>query len=270
MLRRWGRCATLALATQALLVPWPGRGEIPPHPRDLQFEQAVLRLPRPDGRRVQLASGPVVYLAEDHTLPLVEITVGLRVGDFLDPPEKIGTASLTGALLRRGGSRSVSAERLDERVDDLGAHLESSTGVTRGGASLSVPTWVLREGLELLFEILAEPSFQPDRLTSARSSLMESMRRRNEEPLAVLQREWDRLLFGDRHFSTRLMTPTTLNAVGRSDLLDFHRRYWRPPHMIVAVSGDFDPSRLLADLEAGFDRWTNATPAGQRAFSPPA
>ncbi|MGB3563278.1 MAG: pitrilysin family protein [Thermoanaerobaculia bacterium] len=244
--------------------------DIAPHPRALTFGQVSVALPSAEGRAVQLDTGPLVFLAADHTLPLVEIAVALRVGSFLDPPGKVGLASLTGALVRRGGTTQIEAAELDVRIDHLGARLGSFAGITRGGASLSAPTWVLDEALELFVEILREPGFQMEQLRAAKDNLRESMMRRNEDPLEILQREWEWLMFGDDHFSTAPLTLESLEAITRQDLVAHHRRYWRPEHMLLAVSGDFEREKLLARLEELFTGWppSDDPAAGQTASAP--
>ncbi|MGB6361661.1 MAG: hypothetical protein WBG64_03225, partial [Thermoanaerobaculia bacterium] len=43
--------------------------DIAPHPRALTFGQVSVALPSAEGRAVQLDTGPLVFLAADHTLP---------------------------------------------------------------------------------------------------------------------------------------------------------------------------------------------------------
>lgn len=229
--------------------------DVPAHPRELSFGRVAVALPSVDGRAVRLDSGPLVFLAEDHTLPLVEIAVALRVGSFLDPPGKLGLASLTGALVRRAGTAELEAAELDVRIDHLGARLDSFAGIARGGASLSAPSWVLEEALDLFGEILRHPGFQMEQFEAAKDNLRESMMRRNEDPLEILQREWEWLMFGDRHFSTVPLTIGSLEAVTRQDLVTHHRHCWRPENMLLAVSGDFDRKWLLPRLEEMFADW---------------
>jgi zinc protease len=260
---KWVLAFTLALLAD--------RQTIPPHPHALRFPTGTIQLPVPEGRRFQIPRGPAIYLAEDHTLPLVEITVALPIGSFLDPPAKTGLSYLTGTQLRRAGSAQLSADEFDERVDDLGARLESMAGATRSGASLSVPSWALDEGLALFIGMLSAPAYQADRVETARTNLLESMRRRNEDALEILQREWDWLMFGEQHFSNQPIIPATLAAIDRQSLVDFHRRNWRPDAMILAVSGDFDPQEMLSRLGLAFADWPHVDTAAEApAWPPPA
>ena len=70
-------------------------------PRTMTFKPVEFTPPEPD--RVVLDNGMVVYLLEDHELPLVTVSATMKTGSWLDPADKIGLASLTGALMRTGG-----------------------------------------------------------------------------------------------------------------------------------------------------------------------
>jgi predicted Zn-dependent peptidase len=250
------------LAVLATLAAAAAGGEIPPHPSLLRFPGEVFAPPEARELRTELPSGAVVFALRDPSLPLIDVSVALRIGSFLDPPGQTGLASLTGALVRRGGAEGLPADELDERVARLGARLDSSTGLRRGGASLAVTSATLEEGLELLFSALREPAFEPARIEVALAGLSENMRRRNESPLDVLEREWEWLLLGRDHYSTRPVTPVTLDAIGRDDLVRFHRRHWRPEAMVFAISGDLRKERLMPLLERHLGAWPGAAETG--------
>jgi len=261
----------LAWGFFASVIAWCETPELPTHPHRLQFSEERIRLPTVTGRRIQLTSGPVVFLAEDHSLPLVEISLALPVGSFLDPSEGVGLSYLTATQIRRGGAGDLDADRFDDRADFLGVRLHTMSGSTRSGATLSVPSWALTDGLDLLFAMLTQPSFQQDRLAVSRSNLLESLTRRNEDPLEVLEREWAWLMVGEDHFTTRLMTGASLENLDRRSLVEFHRDHWRPDRMVLAVSGDFHRQTLLSSLESRFIAWPrpdrNESPSG---WPPPA
>jgi predicted Zn-dependent peptidase len=139
----------------------------------------------------------------------------------------------------------------------LGARIQSFAGFTRSAASLSVPTWAFDEALDLLFEVLSSPAFQEDRLASAKANLRESMSRRNQDPLEILDREWQWLVFGRQHFSSSALTTSSLDAIDRLALARFHGTYWRPENFVIAVSGDFQADEILASLEERLALWPN-------------
>jgi zinc protease len=196
-----------------------------------------------------------VYIVEDHTLPLVDITVAVHSGDWLDPVERAGRASFTGSLVRRGGTASRAPDAFDEQADFLGADIESVGNITRSGATLNVSSPSLGEGLDLFCEMIRSPRFDAQRVAVARDNLRESLGRRTDNPLEVLSREWGRLLYGPDHPRVREVTPRHLETLTPDELAAFHRATWRPDSMVVAMSGDVATADALARLETCFAGW---------------
>jgi predicted Zn-dependent peptidase len=206
----------------------------------------------------------VVFIAEDRALPLVNISLTLRVGSWLDPEGKEGLASFTGSQMRRGGTKSLNAEELDERLDFLAAQASTGIGGTSGRASLNCLTDNLDEALGLFVEILREPRFQEDRLALAREQSLQAMKKRNDDSADIEAREWNVLLNGEDHFTNRFTTEASLEAITRDDLVVFHREHGHPSTMIAAVSGSFETSDMLRRLEEAFADWP-----GSPADTPP-
>ncbi|HEV8632069.1 MAG TPA: pitrilysin family protein [Thermoanaerobaculia bacterium] len=266
MVRRLGALSVL-LALVMGSAPLLGQAPTPAHPRELRFTPRPFVVPAAEPYRHQLANGVVVYVVEDHALPLVDVALALRAGDYLDPADGVGTAGLTAAMLLRGGTTSLPPDAFDERADLLGAQLSSTAGSVRAGATLACPSWVLEEALDLFFDMLRAPRFDEARLQAAKSNLLASFAQRNDDAADVLDREWDYLLYGPDHYLSRQLTAARLAAVGRERLAAFHRRYWQPRGMVLAISGDVDTKALLAGLERRFTGWTPGEPA---PWPPPA
>lgn len=239
------------------------------HPRELTFAPLDFQVPNAEQHRHVLPSGVTVYVVEDHALPLVDVTVQVRVGSFLEPAAEAGLASLTGSMLRQGGAGDWSAEELDERADFLAAELGSSTGSTSGSAAVNCLSNVVPECLDLLFAMMQRPRFQQDRLAIATGNLLEGMKQRNDDAGNILEREWGWLLYGSEHFNTRLSTAGTIGAIDRDDLAAFHRRWWHPRNMVVAVAGAVDTEQILAQLEQRFAAWPAAEAAAEQTPWPP-
>jgi predicted Zn-dependent peptidase len=255
-------------AALSLLLAAPAAGEqapaIPDHPDKLRFEPIAFAPPAAADHRVVLRNGMVVFIAEDRTLPLVNIALTVRTGRYLDPAGKEGLAELTGAQIRRGGTRTLSAEQLDEKLDFLAAQVGSGISDTAGSASLNCLSDNLDQALALFVEMLREPRFQEDRLALAKEQALQAMKKRNDDPADIEAAELTALLYGEGHFTNRLPTEASLKAITREDLVSFHRRYYQPAHMIAAVSGAFTRAEMVRRLEAAFGRW----PSNRMAVPP--
>ena len=228
---------------------------IPDNPEKLVFAPIAYTPPVARDYRVVLKNGMVVYIAEDPTLPLVNIELTLRTGSYLVPAGKEGLAGLTGSQIRRGGTKTMTAEQLDEKLDFLAANVGTSIGETSGRASLNTLRDNLDESLKVFVEMLKEPRFQEDRLALAKEQALQEMKKRNDDSGDIESREWNVLLNGESHFTNRFTTQASVKAITRDDLVAFHRRFFHPANMIAAVSGSFSKAVMIQKLEAAFAGW---------------
>ena len=248
-----------ALATALLTLPAAGQ-EIPDRFDKLSFRPLTYEPPSARDHRVVLKNGMVVFIAEDRALPLVNIAITVRVGSWLEPAGKEGLAALTGSLVRRGGTKNLTAEDLDERLDFLAAQVSTGISNTSGSASLNCLADNLDESLRIFVDMLREPRFQEDRLALAKEQALQEMKKRNDDSADIEAREWNVLLYGEDHFTNRFSTEGSVNGITRGDLVGFHRQYVHPANMIAAVSGAFSRAEMLRKLETAFAAWPGPRP----------
>lgn len=223
-----------------------------PDPRKMTFPE--VRFEPPAHRRVELPSGTILYLLEDHEVPLVNVQVLVRTGSVLEPSEKAGLAEIMGQVLRTGGTRTYQAQLLNETVEGMGAILETSVGREAGRASLSVLSPDLERGLDLLAEVLRYPAFAEEDVGRARERKIEEIRRSNDDPGTIAFRELRKAVYG-RDPRGRSPTPEGVSSISRVDLVDFHGRFFHPDRIIAGVSGDFTEEKLLQLWEKSFGGW---------------
>jgi len=230
-------------------------GTIPDRPEQLQFSPLNYEPPDPADFRVQLRSGPVAYVASDRELPLVDILVLVHTGNYLDPKGQEGLGVITGYLLSQGGTRSWTADDLEERLAFLAANLSSGVNDTQGSVRMNLLSKDLDEGLAILREVLTEPRFQQDKLDLRKEQLLQSMRQRNDDSANIEARERYFLAYGDDFWSNQYETEHSIQSITRDDVKAFHRRWFHPDNFVVAACGDFDRADMIARLEGLFADW---------------
>jgi predicted Zn-dependent peptidase len=219
--------------------------------------------------RTVLAGGVPAYLVEDPSLPMVELRILIRGGQFDEPRGKEGLASLAASLARTGGAGARSPEQVDEELDFLAANLALSVDDVQGAASLSILSKDLDAGLAILWDVLRVPTFKADKLEVLKAQVMEDMKARNDRTASIEAREVNRLFYGDFPLN-RLPTKASIESVTREDLQAFHRWWVQPRHFLVAAAGAFRKEDLVRKLEAAFKDWPGSgDPAAARAAVPP-
>ncbi len=226
-------------------------------PRTMTFQPVEFSPPEPE--RMILENGMVVYLLEDHELPLVSVTVTMRTGSWLDPIDKIGLASMTGAVMRTGGGGGLSAEQVDAELEQFAGDVSIGIGRQSGSASLDVLSKDVPRGLEILAGLLRRPTFEPARVELAKLQAIEGIRRRQDNPGSIVGREFAKVLYGADHPSARESSLDSITRITREDLVTFHRDTISPNGMILGVTGDFKKDEMLAALRKVFGDWKKGT-----------
>jgi len=233
----WSGCAGRATDYKSLKYPKLG---------DIQI---------PEVRQVTLAGGMRLFLLEDHELPLVNVSVRIRTGSLYEPAEKIGLASITGEVMRTGGTASKTGDELDEELEAIAASVETSIGLNSGSASMSVLKRDLDKGLSILADVLMNPAFREDKIQLAKMQAGSSIARRNDSVGAIAGREFDKLIYGADSVYARHTEYATIGSITRDDLVEFHRKYFGPNNAMLAVWGDFDTEQMIEKIEKAFDGW---------------
>jgi zinc protease len=232
-------------------------------PRTLSYPELHFAPLKP--RTVELGGGRQLLLLPDHDVPLVRVYVLVEGGSILDPQGREGLAALTLRSLKSGGAGALSAEKVEDRLDELGTTITAFAGLESSTLSL----WSLRKNFEpswqLLVDMLMKPGFEAARLDTEKKSDLEEIRRRWDEPVPTARVIWNELLFGRSQPEGRRTSAASIEAIRRADLVDFHRRSLQGKRLLIAVCGDFEPARVTAMAKGAFASWPTAKPQASTA-----
>ncbi|UCE46589.1 MAG: insulinase family protein [Phycisphaerales bacterium] len=209
----------------------------------------------PEVEQVTLANGMRLFLLEDHELPLINISVRIRTGSVYEPAVKIGLASITGQVMRTGGTASKTGDELDEELEAIAASVETGIGLNSGSASMSVLKGDLDKGLSILADVLMNPAFREDKIQLAKMQANSMIARRNDQVGAVAGREFDKLIYGPDSVYARHEEYATIGSITRDNLVAFHKKYFGPNNAMLAVWGDFDTKQMAKKIEQAFEKW---------------
>jgi zinc protease len=222
--------------------------------RPIMLPELIFKVPEPE--RIELTNGMIVYLFEDHLLPVVSVYASIRAGQIYEPVEKAGLAALTGAVMRSGGTKTVRARELDEKLEFIAAHCTTDIGRDMATASLTARTENLDEAFGIFADILRNPAFEETRIELEKQKVIERFRREDDEPYDVVSREFRKIVYGDHPYSRRIEGyPGAIEKITRADLSAFHSRYFQPNNIILGVAGDFSRDDMLAKLTKYFGDW---------------
>ena len=146
-------------------------------------------------------------------------------------------------LLRSGGSGTRTPGQLDAELERLGASIDSNIGETTGTVSFSTLAENTAAVLALFRDLLTSPAFRLDRVDVAKSTLLNGVSRRNDDPEELLGREFRALAYGAGSAQGRRPEYSSIAAAGRAEIVAFYRRYFFPANTMLADFGGFQERR---------------------------
>lgn len=204
-------------------------------------------------------NGIQFFLLEDRELPLIDVNVDVRTGGVMVPNDQAGLASLTGSVMRSGGTASYPADSLNKLLENNAANMSSYVTFTRGGAGINVLKEDFDEILPIFIDMLTHPAFPEEKIELAKTQAKTAISRRNDSPGQIAAREFDQLIYGEDSKYGRTTEYATINNITREDMVAFHNKYYTGKNMQVGVVGDFDAEVMKEKLTKAFA----AVPAGQ-------
>ncbi|HKN47357.1 MAG TPA: pitrilysin family protein [Candidatus Polarisedimenticolia bacterium] len=248
-------CLASGPLAHILLAADPAAPSPPADPRALTYPPLSIAFPKPE--KLFLPNGLLVYLFEDHELPLVDLAFYMAAGSIYDPPEEVGVAGLTARLMITGGTAEMTPDQVDQAIESMPAQLSIDAGSDSVSGSLSTLKARFPEALAILASMLRSPRFDASRLDLEKAQVVESIRRRWDTPAMTAGLNFRLLVYGPASPWARLETPESIGRIGRNDLLDWTARYVRPNNLIMGVAGDFEPGAMKKLLRDTFGAWKN-------------
>jgi zinc protease len=220
--------------------------------------------------RFVLPNGLVVFLLENHDLPIVTGQANVRSTPSWIPNDKVGLGAITGQVMRTGGSSRHSGDALDDRLAAIGASIGASIGADIASASFHCLSENTAEVVGLLGEILRTPAFPEDKIELARVGLRRTIAGRNDEMVPMLFRIANEVAQGKDSPFARKPEYATIEAIRREDCVKLHDQVYDPGRMVLAVYGDFRSADMKQLLTATLGDWKGAGgPAPELPPPPP-
>ncbi|MBI4721616.1 MAG: insulinase family protein [Candidatus Stahlbacteria bacterium] len=220
---------------------------------ELKFNPIEWRHPEP--KRIQLDNGIVLYVLEDHELPLIDGSGFIKAGAVYDTEDKVGLSEITARVIRAGGTKNRSPEEIDSIIEYNAARIEFNI---EEDAAVSCGFSALKENMDEVLDIFADivmnPAFREDKFSVEMEKLKEEIRRRNESPMEVAFVNFTKKLRRG-HPTGRFPTIATVNKITQQDVIEFHEKYYRPNNLILSIAGDFEVDSLVNKLNKAFKKW---------------
>jgi zinc protease len=200
-------------------------------------------------KRVKLDNGMIVLISPQHNLPMVTAALAFDAGARRDPKGKEGLAHLTADSIMEG-TRTMSAEELNRKVDFLGSAMDVEAGSDYATASFTSLKRYWRDTLKLLAGVLTDPGLRDDDIARKQAEQIAGLKAAEEEAGYVAQITFLKQVFGEGSPYGHLPDGTVdaVQKLSAQDVRNFYHEFYRPDGVVAAVAGDIDPDEVVKAL----------------------
>ncbi|MBE2205623.1 MAG: insulinase family protein [Chthoniobacterales bacterium] len=216
-------------------------------------------------QKFTLSNGFRLLVREDSRLPLVSINAVFRGGLLGETKENNGITQLfTRTILK--GTKTRSAEQIASQIESTGGSISSQGGNNSFSVSVNVMQPDLSKGLEILSDVLRDPTFPDREVALEKTSLLAGIKAEEEQPTAVGRNLVREHLFGTHPYSLRNNgSPGSVSSLTQAQLKEFQKEFVTGKNGVISVFGDVRADEVRELVEKYFSE----LPAGHLAFENP-
>jgi zinc protease len=212
-------------------------------------------------RALDIGGGEQVWFEEDHTVPMVAVSIALPAGSVYDPANRPGLAAFAAYMLNEGAG-DIRSEAFQAEIANRAIQLSMSPDRDCLVITLTTLSAQAKDAFRLLALALRQPRFDADAIERVRAQMLQSLQQESSDPASVAVRRFYEVYFGNHPYAHSVSGDAAgLGAVTAADLKAFARTHWVAGGTRIAVSGDIDAVALTALLKSTFDPLPHATPA---------
>ncbi len=213
-------------------------------------------MPLPDITKKSLKNGMTVYYIPSHELPVASVQINMPGAGLYCPLDKAGLVDFMSGLLDQG-TETRSAQDIAATMDFIGGSLSVSSGYNACNVGMDVLTRDLETGLEIMADVIMNPTFPEAEIERARQQWMSGLMMEKDEPSAIADKVWTRFVYGADHpyGLPQNGTMESVQSFTRQDLVDLQNVLLTPKGAVMVVSGDIEPKKAHKLINKYFGDW---------------
>jgi zinc protease len=195
-------------------------------------------------------SGVRVVLKEDHSLPVINLSIAALGGTRWEPADLAGSGNLMAEMLDRGTEKRNKLQ-ISQQSEDLGASLSAFSGKNSFGVAVSGLKQDAPKLVELASECMLQPSFLADEFDALKADTLQRIAEEDESLFALAGKVIRPLLYGSHPYSRQVLgTAESVKKVTPEDLKKLHQALVHPENLAIGIVGDLNVAETVQLVNA--------------------
>jgi zinc protease len=221
---------------------------------------AAVRPPKLQYQMTRLPNGLRVILSEDHSTPIVHLSVWYHVGSKNERPGRTGFAHLFEHMMFKG-SRNVEPEAHTSIIASVGGRSNAYTTEDETVFWQTLPAQYMPLAMWMEADRMATLRIDEAAFKREREVVKEERRMRVEnQPYGRLNEIiYDHAFVAHPYKHPTIGSMADLEAASIQDVREFHETFYVPENAVVTIVGDFDTAQALQMATQYFGRVPKAS-----------
>src|SRR2546423_14722951 len=218
-----------------------------------QLVQKTFQVPHTPIEQFSLENGLRVVLNQDHSVPVVSVSVYYDVGSRNEPEGRTGFAHLFEHMMFQGSENVPKAGHF-QYISNAGGTMNGTTSSERTNYFETLPASQLPLALWLESDRMRSLNVTQENLDNQREAVKEEKRLRydNQPYVNGFLRLFEMSFKNPANAHSTIGSLEDLDAATVEDIREFFRIYYAPNNAVLSIAGEFDQTRIGSLIEKYF------------------
>ena len=210
-------------------------------------------------KTITLPNQMKLLLKKNDAAPIVSFNFMVNGGLRYEHPQKEGLSHFMAALLTKG-TKNRSKLEIARALEDIGGSIHSSSGHNTVSLSVSVLKEHFDIALNVLADVIVNPSFPDLEIEKQRKETILSIKRIDEEWTHEITRIFKRHYYRKHPYKNDILgTLESVQGFTRKDCSNFYQSIMIPNNSVLAIFGDIDPDNVVEKVKETFHDFMPST-----------
>ncbi|MBR4323289.1 pitrilysin family protein [Treponema sp.] len=209
--------------------------------------------------RYRLDNGLQLFVAENDAAPLAYIEIAVRAGAVTQTPKTAGLFHLYEHMMFKGNEKYENSQAFNDGANELGQiDQNGSTGEDRVNYFFTIPSDLVRQGLEFWSYAVRTPKIDEQELENEKSVVLSEITGSFSDPSRIRYAALCKALFPNSPWrSDPSGYPAVIKEATPDILREIQRRYYIPSNSALFVGGNVNHDEVFSYVKEIFSDWAN-------------
>ena len=206
-----------------------------------------------DFEKVILPNGLRVILAPLKSVMSTTAIVLCGAGSRYETKRTNGISHFLEHMFFKGTKRRPSAADISHSLDAIGADYNAFTGKESTAYHIKSASKHLPLVLDMLADMVWNSKFDKAEIEKERGVIIEELNMYEDTPMRKVAEVYEELLYGDQPLGWEIGgKKKNILSIAHKDFLDYTDDRYSPHNIVVAIAGNFNRAKTLADVKKHF------------------